>query len=1145
MSFLSDKINSYSLKSHIPFNQTYTIPPSYTGTDSFDNDTWTRDGLYDPTFESTNGPRNGDGSWKFEFSKVSGNTKSSRVRVQKNGSDTFSPGVSIATENYTAGWWFKPVTFPADNLIGVHRIIDDVDPFGLGYYFGYGTEVDDPAHLDEKYFGFISGWDFIPIYEDENNDALVADRWYYLAIRKVHDGNPANNYTAEYYINGKKIATTSNAKNTGIVTEINWGFSNATIDNGIHNFANWHLASSSVLTEAAIKAIYEASKVIFPEVATASATFPTPTIAVVANDNVEVTTNFIASTEFPGNIVVSANQNINVVVTEVLTASTIIGDNIVVSAGSNISFSATEMTATALMSNAIVSEQPMIASATMPGGNPTIQANYFNLVKQLSPYVYINNGLTVPVNYGTQSGTFVKGSSLTSNQDGGLPLNLIADGKSWLGATSNNSNGSFTFETTNFADSFHNVLGTGTFAYEVWVKPRQLPIANTNFISATTNPPLLAILNADKLKILLDDGFTTGGVTTPRYFSLFINNNLNTTVELKANIDPTFTLNNWNHVVVNAYQSGINANERLIQLWVNGQILINQNIAFTPWSDTTNKINTVLGSRATGLSRVSDMYYDEMAIYKSQLTNSQIIQHHQFISTYGPNYINSAEPFIASAVSGNNNFVAISNITVAETPATSTALFVDPSVAVSRVINIVASPMLSSALNTDVTVFYGRTFVATPMISAAESKEGFVLDDIYYNYVQANIAPYRYVTFDAQNESLDYGTDNDYSVVPTVIGGTVVSPQFGINGKSAKTAGTSYITDGVILKESEWNDSWGTGANSYHSAFWFQRAEDDASTTGLRVLWNLNGYKDNQHVVLYQYQNKIHMQFNNGSGTWIEQDTGTLDLFDYNRHFVVIEFNHTNPNNNVVKLYVDAVLKSTINLGAYTGTTTNAASADSGPNDEANNRPRLSIGCLITPFGSTALPVVPTNTKLIIDEVYWDKNSITAGMVINLFNTMPDKNNNIIIVEAMTASSESVMPAIATVVVLATATLIASASLVEPVITAVLNRVTTANVMTATALAGNATVFENRIVNADVFVASATFNDPGILITIPAQAMLASAILAPNIRGVYYPAFYPTAPAVTYLFKSIPTIYVRYLMNKSYVSSIPLYKEIK
>jgi hypothetical protein len=47
--------------------------------------------------------------------------------------------------------------------------------------------------------------------------------------------------------------------------------------------------------------------------------------------------------------------------------------------------------------------------------------------------------------------------------------------------------------------------------------------------------------------------------------------------------------------------------------------------------------------------------------------------------------------------------------------------------------------------------------------------------------------------------------------------------------------------------------------------------------------------------------------------------------------------------------------------------------------------------------------------------------------------------------------------------------------------------------MTATAIMANAEVNENRTISADVMLAVATFNDPGIQITIPGGPMLASA----------------------------------------------------
>jgi hypothetical protein len=281
------------------------------------------------------------------------------------------------------------------------------------------------------------------------------------------------------------------------------------------------------------------------------------------------------------------------------------------------------------------------------------------------------------------------------------------------------------------------------------------------------------------------------------------------------------------------------------------------------------------------------------------------------------------------------------------------------------------------------------------------------------------------------------------------------------------------------------------------------------------------------------------MQFNNGSGTWIEQDTGILDLFDYNRHFIVIEFDHTNNNNNIVRLYVDAVLKMTVNLGVYTGTTTNASSADSGPNDEANNRPRLSIGCLITPFASTALPVAPANTKLIIDEVYWDKNSITAAMVINLFNTMPDKGNNIIIVDPMTASCQSIMPIISTIILVFADPFTASAGLPQPVIVANREVIYNANVMTATALAVNATVFENRIVLSDIFVATSIFNNPGIEITVPGPTMIASVKLQSS--GIYLTK---NGSNVRYYPNKVMTPWLAYLRATDVNNILPM-REVK
>ena len=1157
MSALTDKYQSYPHYKGISFDEsTFTIAPAQTGSKLYIGDPivmgdFVSNGLNSPTIKT--GVLPDQKYYHFDFTKdpdtnaslLYGSTVSGTTGGLNDVRRLFWDG---DPSNRITGLWVKMPTsennIPSVGGLPVFRVLNGTAPI-INISVALSSNNLPAIAIIHGINEFTSGpiINFYENYTDTNSNVVPIewDKWYFVAIRQ------SINYTSSVNINDPATGTIEfqhfiNGESVNTITRTSWtkrSISAIVFGNPVSNFnyslgaSSWFIADYSDIGQTPLREIYNSgipspNATIAETPATATAFMTEPTIVIVANDNVQITTSFLASATIPENIVAIANTNINNVVTEILTASADIVNNVQVYTGNDSLNVATEMTASAEFLDARVSEVPMIATATMPNAVPVIQANYFNLVNQLSPYLYINNGLSNPINYGTQTGTFVRGSELKLNQNGGTPMNLVGEGKSWQGVDSLNSDGFLTFETENFADSFNNLLGTGTFAYEVWVKPNAFPETTIHSDTGLS----YSILHSEKLSLHLEDYYReaiySGGIIVgynvyPRYFSLNINNNLNNKIELRASIDSSpLSLSNWNHIVINVYQSGINANERLVQLWVNGQVIINQTITFTPWSDTTDKINYILGSKAVSLTFLSDMYYDELAIYESPLTNSQIIQHNQFISSISPDYTNFTEPFIASAEFGNHNFFIISNANISQSTATASALFADPTTVAQKTINVSASALEASALNTGVTVFYGRTFVATTMVASAESKEGFFLSDVYYEYVQTNIAPYRYVTFDSENEYLDYGTDNDYSVVSTVVGGTVVTPQFGINGKSAKTAGTSYVTDGVILKESEWNDSWGTGQNSYHSAFWFQRATDDNSTTGLRVLWNLNGYKDNQHVVLYQYQGKLHMQFNNGSGTFVEQDTTALDLFDYQRHFVVVEFDHTNNNNNIVRLYVDAVLSMTVNLGEYTGFTTNAAAADSGPNDELNNHPRLSVGCLITPFSATALPVAPANTKLIIDEVYWDKDSITSTMVTNLFNIMPDKTNKIFIVEAITASAEFVMPAFSTSSILTTSPFTASAEVIEPVTTADREVVAEVEPVTANAELLDPAVFEDKIIFSDIFVATATFNNAGLISTIPgptmnASARLQSSALSLNVDGsTVYPNL-SLSPWITYL----------------------------
>jgi hypothetical protein len=1115
-SALNTKINSYTLNRGIEFDEAFSLTPTRTGTNTLG--TYTQNLSPNITYESTVGPPGGSGSWKFVLNNAT--NMNSWFLNATNPSTT--EGAGISDGDWSMGVWFNLAALP--NGGGFSPLIICVAPTAstVGYSIAV-SGADNAGDSNKITFNPNGGIAFY-------GPVVTVNQWHYAAIVKTGT-------SASYYYDGTLVTTKTALSAGGTITGFRFGGAGYGATNTTTmNLSNYYLTSTSQIgatqvgeiwtvgstsastnitvnetpataTALMVESVRSASANITETPATASALMTEPTIVIVANNNTQVTTSFLASVNIPENIVASAIKNVNNVVTEILTASAELINNVIVSTGIDDSFSAAEFVASAELIEPVLARKPMTASATMPGGNASVTPNYYSLVKNDNPLFYTNLDASTITNFGSWSGvTYSVGSGVTKNLDSTNKMQLIGEGKSWRFASGSSANVNFVrVIPTNPQTTIRDIVLSKNYTLEAWTKINnevtgvysgfEIDFGNISFkIDRSTDLPDPNIisnapgiyLEANSLVFGFDGTFGGGSGLVPQNSTNYFISTPNVSL---------IKTNDWNHVVIRV--SGNN-----VSVYINGSFLT----GFTKAIDTTAITNASVNYNEVNIYDGFDTndggaYIDEIAIYGSALTQSTIIDHFSFINNKSPNSTVFAADFEATVNQQDHNFAVQSNSIIAETPATSSGLFVMPVVIAQKVINISASPLTASALNTDVTVYWGWTIYATPAIAYAERPEAYFLNDLYYQYVQTNIAPYRYVTFDAADGTLDYGTDNDYSVTPTTIGGTVVNPDLGINGKSVKTTGSSYITDGVILNESEWNDSWSTGQNSYHSAFWFQRALDDNSTTGLRVLWNLNGYKDNQHVVLYQYQGKLHMQFNNGSGTFVEQDTTALNLFDYQRHFVVIEFDHTNANNNTVRLYVDAVLRSTINLGAYTGTTTNASSADSGPNNEANNRPRLSIGCLITPFGSTALPVQPTTTKLIIDEVYWDKNSITQTQVTNLYNAMPDKTNKTVVAEPFIASDELVMPGISRSSVLATAPFTASGSLVQPGITAVLNRVTSANVMTATALAGNARVFEDRIITADIFLATAIFNSAGVKISIPGGPMIASAkIIDDNVK---------------------------------------------
>lgn len=827
-----------------------------------------------------------------------------------------------------------------------------------------------------------------------------------------------------------------------------------------------------------------------------------PTISFTFNDNTETQTSFLASALMvnPSSVIASINISNTA---DAMTASADKGThNIVV--GVSISYPAFEATASALFveptqfgpTDRIVLVVPMLALNAVLQGDVYVTPNQFNYIKRNNPLLYIrdysggnatllNEG---SLNFGTvDKGIITSSSWLITQQPSGTPLSFVGNGTSpSLKQPYSTSQGRFRYtNATFFAPTLSQMYADKAFTHEFWYKP-----VNSTSGSGSLN----STIRYD------DKAFTYTFSHTPTSVSFAtLLMGVNFGVSASTSI---LSSQNWHHIVILA--EPVSSTQMKIGYYINGALINSSTQTFTS-TQSAIQSDMLSGTQRLDfeLNVGSDSLYgsyDELAIYPNTLSNSELVTHYNFINTLSPNRTIVAEDMTAEAQALNETIFVVANRVIPDTPITATSLFVNPTIIAQQSNNFITTPAITNALMVNPSFFGTPDYRqdAVPMIASAEKgNNSFALDGTYFSYVQAQIAPFRYVSFDSENPYIDHGSDNDYSVIPTVIGGLVTSAAIGINNKSVKTTGLNYATDGVILKESEWNDTWGTGQSTYHSSFWMKRAGNDQSSNGIRILWNLNGYKDNQHVILYQINNKLHMQFNNGSGTFIDQATiADVNLFDYERHHIVIVFDHTNNNNNVVKLYVDSILVMTVNLGSYTGTTTNYATSQPA-NDENYNQPRLGVGCLITPFASTALSAVPQITKLYIDEIHWAQTGLNQTQVTNLYNIMPQKD----VVEFFAdffigSNSVFVMPNIATGNTRIATALTASANIVQPQILTVYNNIISATPITANALMVTPGVIADNITNinyvSDIMLASAFITNAVVTITIPGQTMTAN-----------------------------------------------------
>jgi len=936
--------------------------------------------------------------------------------------------------NYTIGFWFKLNSLPTGTSRSVLPICK-IRPTTTGAAGDFDFAVSGssfPGTPSKLWYTFGTLNSGTPYFI---GPTLNTTDWNYLAIRRTSATN-INNF--EVYLNGELVDTKTNTDTT-LYPNFRFGGS-STADFKIQNL---HMATASALTAYEINQIWLAGNlqepatpvntIYPPEPMYANATIVDGTYIATRPDSVNV------ATSFPVNALMVlpawSNATESRYTADVIELNATLGENVGLDTFADRIIPVEPLTATVDIVEPLLSRFAFAASAVLVDPVASVAPNYLALVKNLDPVFYIQDGQSVPQQLGSWPVSGWEVDDVVVNVTSGEEMTSVGNGKSWQAVS--NTGGQIPKVKAiipNYMQRRADLYATRSLSLEMWYYS---VAAGTSGSTRVESGPLFTDGTTQIAEVFDFWGNSETGPASNTHLLIgdliknydFVGEGLNAYATWRAYYGSP-KRNSWNHVVV-TYEPLPSPTQVRQKVYLNGSIISNlalnirydladrraENITFPTVNDAVTVEGPQIGwvvqlSGSQSIVQETGVRTDEFAIYDRTLSENQVYSHYIFMKNLSPNTNYSPIVYAVSAESGDHQVLPVQNALYQETPFSGLAgLIPEPDIIGGKSKNLFPAEFESiEAELLEPTTSLDKVISAEIIPVYAELNNHFVSNNTYYHYVKTNIDPYRYVNFDSADSLMDHGIDNSYSVVPTSVGGTVVSYDLGINNKSAKTAGTNYATDGVILKESEWNDSWGTGQNSYHSAFWFQRAVDDQSINGLRVLWNLNGYKDNQHVVLYQYQGKLHMQFNNGSGTFVEQDTGALDLFDYNRHFVVIEFDHSNANNNVVKLYVDAVLRSTINLGAYTGSTTNATVPDSGANLEANNHPRLGIGCLITPFGSTALPAVPTNTKLIVDEIYWDKNTITSTMVTNLYNTMPVKTNSVNLIDPLVASAELVMP---------------------------------------------------------------------------------------------------------------------------------------
>jgi hypothetical protein len=859
-----------------------------------------------------------------------------------------------------------------------------------------------------------------------------------------------------------------------------------------------------------------------------------PTIVTTSGDYVHIQTSITASAEFIFPLNYGGTTNISNAA-DLMTASAEMPEHPIIT-GSGNEYFANEATASAELimplyygpSDKTIIASPMTATALSTGeiNNPP---NYRHLVKKYNPSFFLTNPKDVDPNnptdekfdfvndgYGSWNGTISQSTQIVI-ANAPAPMIAIGNGKAvykvgaatgdteWAmtGATGlnyfNTFGNDFTLETWNYQGDtlYDNLIQVG--GYEL-VQAKETTAFTYSGRDITCTPiTQTGYRTIVGLKLITcgtffewntyNQSFATQTCSTTNGATLTNSNNADAALN---NASYPFPINQWNHYVITGTWSG---NNLTVSFYLNGEIKATQ-------TKTLNSVNFTSGpiSFETCAENTAKRYVNQFAAYESILTNSAILEHYNHIASSSPNRTIDAFAMTASASLEDPIIVTQYNNNFPATDITASCELINPTIIAQINISNSTTPLTANGIAVE-PFFYGNpdaTIVADAATAYAEIPPNvYRLDTAYYSYVMQNIAPFRYVTFDSPNSNIDYGSDNDYGgAAPFVYNGTVTLPINGLNNNSLISDGLSYTTSGLIMKESEYNDDWNTTNEIWHTSFWIKKDIADTNPNGLRIVANLNGYKDNQHIILYQYNNMFYLSMNDKNHpAQTFASAVNVNVFDGNKHHIVI----TSKGDNKIFIYKNKIKVLEADYGSIHVVTTNSATSVP-PNAETDNRARFAIGALITPYAETNLPAIPTPSIMYIDDAHWAVTYINETNVINLFNAMPYKVDiNWFADPALSNFSEFVNPTFGTGfghnAIFATA----SSELVNPTIYTEIEKIVNAEVMTANAEAIEPfSVIGDNITNinviADLMLASALLLEhQGVLISIPGGPMLASA----------------------------------------------------